>query len=223
MYNAKLLRLSHNAEGDAIGVLPTLNGINNTTYREKKRFQPPQPTAAADGAPKSTRGAIDDGQPFLVIDHSAEQTIFGFASPASLKLFAQATEIFLDGTSFITPCIFHQLLTVDLSVSCKFMTCAYVLLPGRPTAVYVCTLSLLKAACTSTGNPIPAPTFFTGFEQGLIKALRAVFPGAIHRGRHFHFSQRIQVLRLSLQTTYNQVPSVKLLVQNMVALFSFLS
>ncbi|XP_064482479.1 uncharacterized protein LOC135395168 [Ornithodoros turicata] len=221
LYNAELLRISQTADRDALGELPTFNSLKDTIYREKNKLQPPLPSSAADVDLPDHYRVTEDGQPFLVIDQSVDQRILGFASPTGLKLIAQAHEIFLDGTFFVVPRVFDQLLTVHLSVGGRFLPCAYILLPGRSTAIYSCALSLLKDACISAGYASPTPTlFFTDFEQGLIQALRTVFPSAVHRGCHFHFTQRVwaAVQRLSLQTTYHEVPAVKSLVRKMVSL-----
>lgn len=151
MYNAEILALSQNAESDAIGELPTFNSVKDTIYGEKKRLRPPlQPTSPLQTTTERRTMA----------SHSAEHRILGFASPVGLKLLAQATDIFLDGTFFITPSLFDQLVTVHLCVSGKFVPCAYLLLPGRSTAICASALSLSNAACTSAGQPAPLSALF---------------------------------------------------------------
>lgn len=63
--------------------------------------------------------------------------IICFSTTEALTKFSEATEVFVDGTSFSCPSLLYQLLTVSIVKDGFSFNVAYLLLPGKSLDVYV--------------------------------------------------------------------------------------
>lgn len=206
--------------------MPTFASFKNAMYRERRRHQPELPASADDVQLSPLYQQTEDGRPFLVVNDSSVQgsRILAFASQEALQRLSSAKMVYLDGTFFVVPQIFDQLLTIHVMCDGKHSPAIYFLLCGRSRETYVRAFEGLRNVFAAAGIAFPNPDIFlTDFEQALIAGVRTVFPGAAHRGCHFHFTQRVwaAVQRAGLQTAYGQDESLRSLIRKMVAL-SFL-
>ncbi|CAN7945386.1 unnamed protein product, partial [Ixodes hexagonus] len=132
----------------------------------------------------------------------------------------EASEVFVDGTFFSCPSLFYQMLTISVvKERCSFNV-AYFLRPGKSRDVYVQAFEHCRAALTDLNLSVSFDLVRTDFELALIQAILFVFPGARHRGCHFHFSQAIwrKVQELGLSKAYRLDTSVAGFVRKMISL-----
>lgn len=192
-------------------------------YRERRRHQPELPATADDIQLSPLYQQTEDGHPFLVIDDTSVggSRILAFASREGLLRLSSAKMLFVDGTFFVVPQIFDQLLTIHVMSDGKHSPAVYFLLSGRSRETYVRAFQNLRNVFAGAGIVFPNPDIFlTDFEQALIAGLLTLFPTAIHRGCHFHFTKRVwaAVQRAGLQTAYGQDDTIRSLIRKMVAL-----
>ncbi|CAN7946778.1 unnamed protein product [Ixodes pacificus] len=98
---------------------------------------------------------------------------------------------------------------------CSFNV-AYFLLPGKSRDAF----EHFRTALTDLSLSVSFDLVRTDFELALIQAILFVFPGARHRGCHFHFSQAIwrKVQALGLSKAYRLDTSVAGFVRKMISL-----
>ncbi|KAG0443410.1 hypothetical protein HPB47_014952 [Ixodes persulcatus] len=196
--------------------LPTFESVRSTMYREKKKRQPSLPRNMAEINLGRLYMETLDKRDFLLFDISISAgRIFLFCTQELLFHFAEVVEVFIDGTFFSCPSLFHQLLTISAVKEGVSFNMAYFLLPGKSREVYVAAFTNFKAVFDALRAPLLLNVVRTDFELALIQAFLFVFPGIRHRGCHFHFSQAIwrKVQDLGLSKAYQEDTSVTLFVR----------
>ncbi|KAG0444304.1 hypothetical protein HPB47_013946 [Ixodes persulcatus] len=201
--------------------LPTFESVRSTMYREKKKQQPSLPRNMAEINLGRLYTETLDKRDFLLFDISISAgRILCFCTQELLFHFAEVVEVFIDGTFFSCPSLFHQLLTISAVKEGVSFNMAYFLLPGKSREVYVAAFTNFKAAFDALRAPLLLNVVRTDFELALIQAFLFVFPGIRHRGCHFHFSQAIwrKVQDLGLSKAYQEDSSVTLFVRQTISL-----
>ncbi|KAG0411175.1 hypothetical protein HPB47_011703 [Ixodes persulcatus] len=191
--------------------LPTFESVRSTMYREKKKQQPSLPRNMAEINLGRLYTETLDKRDFLLFDISISAgRILCFCTQELLFHFAEVVEVFIDGTFFSCPSLFHQLLTISAVKEGVSFNMTYFLLPGKSR----------EAAFDALRAPFLLNVVRTDFELALIQAFLFVFPGIRHRGCHFHFSQAIwrQVQDLGLSKAYQEDSSVTLFVRQIISL-----
>lgn len=162
-----------------------------------------------------------DKRNFLLFDITASAgRIICFGTEEALDYFLEAEEVFVDGTFFSCPSLFHQVVTISAVKHGVSFNIAYFLLPGKSREVYVAAFSNFKTALDALGKPLSLGLLRTDFELALIQAFLFVFPGVRHRGCHFHFAQAIwrKVQELGLAKAYQEDPTVTTFVRQTISL-----
>ncbi|CAN7942269.1 unnamed protein product [Ixodes pacificus] len=162
-----------------------------------------------------------DKRDFLRFDISISAgRILCFCTRELLFHFSEVVEEFMDGTFFLCPSLFHQLVTMSAVKEGVSFNMAYILLPGKSREVYVAAFTNFKAAFDALRAPLLLDVVRTDFELALIQAFLFVFPGIRHRGCHFPFSQAIwkKVQDLTLSKACQEYSSVTLFVRQTISL-----
>jgi hypothetical protein len=159
------------------------------------------------------------GQQFVAASGQNNEFI-AFASDDNLRILCAADEIFMDGTFDVVPAIFFQLYTLHCRHNGFMLPLVYVLMENKSTPLYEGVFAALNLKATHLGLQLNPSTIVTDFETGVIPAIRNQFPGALHRGCHFHFSQAVwrQVQTLGLVNDYRNDPAVAEHVRLLMAL-----
>ncbi|CAN7945721.1 unnamed protein product, partial [Ixodes pacificus] len=223
LFQEELLRTCSAVPDEVAAEVPTFASLKDTMYRERRSAQPPLPSSATTLQLNDTHKKTESAEPFLVVDDRSDPSscILAFATRDGMQRLSSAKIIFADGTFFVVPHIYDQLVTLHVVTEGVHSAAVYFLLSGRSRQTYVRAFQGLKAAFLSAGIAFSAPDIFmTDFEQALIGGLRDVFPQAAHRGCHFHFAQRVwaSVQRAGLQSAYSSDNQLRALIRKLVAL-----
>lgn len=162
-----------------------------------------------------------DGRDFLLFDITTHVgRILCFCTEEALQTFCEVEEAFADGTFFVCPTLFYQLLTISVVKEGASFNVAYFLLPGKSREVYIVALTHFKEKLDALGSPLCLRTVRTDYELALIQAFTFVFACTRHRGCHFHFGQAIwrKVQELGLTKAYKDDPTVKSFVRRAISL-----
>jgi hypothetical protein len=167
----------------------------------------------------------------VVQDGDQQRRAMLFTTAQDLIKLGQADEVYVDGTFKAAPPPFYQLFTIHSRIGydanhTTLMARAYMLLPGKTTAVYLAALNQLM---TLMGQHMPAGAALqwtkvsADFEVGLLNALRhADFDpeGALQLGCcHFHFCSAVyKRFAASMADLYRHGQGVRKFVRRLFAL-----
>ncbi|CAN7946832.1 unnamed protein product [Ixodes hexagonus] len=137
-------------------------------YRERRRHEPELPATADDIQLNPLCQKTEGGHPFLVIDGTSVcgSRILAFASREALLRLSSAKMLFVDGTFFVVPQIFDQLLTIHVTSDDKHSPAVYFLLPGRSRETHVRAFQNLRNVFTAAGLVFPNPDIFLTDKAG---------------------------------------------------------
>jgi hypothetical protein len=138
-----------------------------------------------------------EGESFLIADSGSSDgpnRIAIFATNAALQLLSLCFLLFVDGTFFVTPLLFYQLLSIHCLHQGKYFPAVFALVPNKEKATSQRVFHMLASALAARGFWVPNDpwtTFVSDFEVGLQVALSECFGSAASRGCFFHFAQCI--------------------------------
>jgi hypothetical protein len=114
----------------------------------------------------------------------------------TLHILHQATRLFLDGTFFVAPLLFEQLVSIHCFWRGRQFPIAFALLSGKDAALYEAMFNLLMELTSLVlGETVPDirarfyPDFMCDYVSGLLASIRLYFPHSRIRGCYFHFTQ----------------------------------
>jgi hypothetical protein len=113
-----------------------------------------------------------------------------FAMAIMLNMLAEASQLFINGTFYVAPVLFMQLVTIHCLWRGQQFPVAFALLPSKDSSTYHVTfdLALLDLVRTSLNISDPyqrgqfqrtfLPVFLSDYETGLMYTIRSFFPAA---------------------------------------------
>ncbi|XP_065315571.1 uncharacterized protein LOC135924440 [Gordionus sp. m RMFG-2023] len=110
-----------------------------------------------------------------------------FATAQNLRLMAESSHWYADGTFKTTPLIFYQLWTLHVLYNKTVIPTIFALLPNKTKITYIRVLDEIKRLQNNV-NPI---SVMIDFEQDEINAFTHSFPSITVRGCFFHMTQSI--------------------------------
>ena len=81
---------------------------------------------------------------FLLVNDGVDNRILVFATLYSLQLFGDSPKVFMDGTFYTSPPLFHQMYTIHGYFKGQVMPFVYALLPNKNYETYNRLLTLIK-------------------------------------------------------------------------------
>ena len=135
-----------------------------------------------------------------------EGEVLIFATHTNMRLLAEATTIYVDGTFEICPRLFYQVFTINAFIHGQQFPLVYGLLPGKSRDIYHQFFMGVKEEAMNNGQHISPEEIMTDFELALVQSLELEFPGARIHGCYFHFAQCLwrKVQRLGLVEEYKE-------------------
>lgn len=198
-------------------ILPTLQTF--------KSIQPSMSRARSDLLPKAPESRMEIDQAFLLslkFDNDSNFLFYdsGPNDPERIVIFslpdvdlcrlANTDTWHVDGTFFVVPGVFYQLLTILCEVYGQFFPMLFCLLPSKSEQIYVRAFTeIVRVLSLRQVTPINLKTIVSDFEQAILNAVKVVFPWAQSRGCLFHFAQCIyrKVQSLGYATDYQNEES----------------
>lgn len=207
-----------------INQLPTFSELETSMRRSRQGELPKAPTAV-DGIDIQHLLTIHDsnGDSFL-LDHSPPndpQQIFIFGNRKMIPFLSLAASIHLDGTFWVVPFLFSQLLTIHCFVYGQMFPIFYILLNGKQASMYDTMFQMVFRIMAQHNTVFSNLAFIVSdFESGLISSVRAQFPNQIHRGCFFHFAQAVyrKITSSGFSSAYRQDPAFKQAIRELIAL-----
>lgn len=138
------------------------------------------------------------------------ERIVVFSTKENLKIMAESSDLFVDGTFKSTPALFYQMLSVHAFVGEKLLPLAYCLLTSKSRSLYTYLLRMLKDKVMEHCQQDLFPTaFHCDFESGLLPAIQSVFPLSRITGCFFHMAQAVlrKVGNLGFKQWYQEINS----------------
>ncbi len=124
------------------------------------------------------------GEPFLLEKDGQEPLILVFATKQFIKLLAESTVLFADGTFFTAPQHFTQLFTIHTLYNNQMILLSYALLPNKEKRSYLRVFQILQAALMSNNLQFNQNMRFqTDFERSSIEAIKVFFPTSQPKGK----------------------------------------
>ena len=161
---------------------------------------------------------------FLLSDSGKEDDnrMLIFGNPSTIPRIAFAERLHCDGTFWVTPKLFNQLLTIHMMIYGQMFPVLYVLLNGKSEQLYLRMFHEVFQILARLGiNQFHyLTTFDSDFENGLIAAVEKSFPGVTHQGCYFHFCQAIyrNVVKLGYKSDYQKDATFRESVRALLAL-----
>ncbi|XP_067649026.1 uncharacterized protein [Haliotis asinina] len=162
-----------------------------------------------------------DGRRFLAVNSGREDKILVFATDETLEMAQQANILYMDGTFYSCPGLWHQLYVIHSMAGGKMFPLMFCLLPDRRRETYTRLFQQLKEVTQDkVGRPLSPDVIQVDFEYPAHQAIHAEFPTTAVRGCYFHYSQCVwrKVQDLELVRAYKDNPEVGRLVRRAAAL-----
>ncbi|CAG2208660.1 unnamed protein product [Mytilus edulis] len=113
-----------------------------------------------------------------------------FCNPDSLRRLAEAHTLFMDGTFSVAPHPFKQLYTIRVPFKDVTVTTVYAFLPNKNQDTYRELFQSLVDKCQASHLQLNVQTVVTDFEDGVLRAVSAVFGRHINnQGCFYHLTQ----------------------------------
>ncbi|XP_063634445.1 uncharacterized protein LOC134805087, partial [Cydia splendana] len=159
-----------------ISKLPEFTSVKSTLYRHRNKTLEVEKLYHKSFSDIKVPPKFDS---FLLADYYRDDgaRILVFASSDAKKAMTENKDFFSDGTFEVSPVPFCQLYTIhcDLGSSqetTNIIPVIYAFLPDKKTQTYITLLQLIKSQIPDW-NPMQ---FKTDYEEGMVKAIRYVFP-----------------------------------------------
>ncbi len=137
IYDEALQEVSQESGSEGIiSQLPSLYSLKSSLYRARRERLPPMPSTRADLDLSGEWCTTLDGEKFVLANDGLDDKIVIFATESSLRLLAEATTYFVDGTFSVCPSIFYQVFTIHIMKYDQAFPMVYVLLPNKQRASY---------------------------------------------------------------------------------------
>ncbi|KAG7165673.1 putative MULE transposase domain-containing protein 4 [Homarus americanus] len=145
---------------------------------------------------------------FLLYDNgqNANNRLLVFGTSDGLRLLACADTLYMDGNFAMAPNIFKQIYVIRVPFGDTAVTSVYALLPNKTRATYEELLQAIVDKCADLNYSIPVKTVVTDFEDGVLRAVLAVFGRDVEsKGCIYHLTQSTwrKIQELGLGTHYN--------------------
>lgn len=145
---------------------------------------------------------------FLLYDNgpNANNRILVFGTSDGLSLLAGADTLYMDGNFAMAPNIFKQIYVIRVPFGDTAVTSVYALLPNKTRATYEELFQAIVDKCADLNYYINVQTVVTDFEDGVLRAVLAVFGRDVEsKGCFYHLTQSTwrKIQELGLGTQYN--------------------
>lgn len=205
--------------------LPTFSAIKTSLYASRSSILPKEPTSLAeiDGIFLSQSFRDSDGNSFLLEDTGPidPSRILIFGDRTRLPHLRNAESLQCDGTFYVTPTLFSQFYTIHCEIYGQSFPIFYVLLPGKTQILYRKMFDAIFRVLDRFNVRLDALRYvISDFESGLIPVVSHFFPGQIHKGCNFHFSQALyrKIQEMGFQRLYRQNQEFRSAVRQFIAL-----
>ncbi|KAL8574892.1 hypothetical protein ACOMHN_063586 [Nucella lapillus] len=146
VYDRVLLEMNgaQNAD-DVANHFPRFHQVKTTLYRQLWKNRPILPKTLADIVVVPPYTDTNDGRRFLLHDDSVGNgKILVFATDENTQRLCNARNIFMDGTFWVAPSLFHQLFTIHVMEHNVTIPVIYALLPDKTRRTYTRLFKLLQ-------------------------------------------------------------------------------
>ncbi|VDI65786.1 Hypothetical predicted protein [Mytilus galloprovincialis] len=177
-------------EDDVQAMMPREENCKRTMRNQ--RPTPPVPQSFVDVTLPAEFTITTNHQQFLLYDNgqNAENRMLVFCSPDSLRRLAEAHTFFMDGTFSVAPHPFKQLYTIRVPFKDVTVTTVYAFLPNKNQDTYRELFQSLVDKCQASHLQLNVQTVVTDFEDGVLRAVSAVFGRHINnQGCFYHLTQ----------------------------------
>jgi hypothetical protein len=202
--------------------LPDLSSVQTAMCTARSAALPKNPSSRDEiSAQAVLEKFVDtDGNSFL-LDNTPDNRIMVFGDVEMLPRLASATTLHMDGTFWVVPFIFAQLLTIHSMIYGQMLPFFYVLLPGKSEAVYNEMFQMIFGILRRQNVVLQELRYvLSDFESGLISSVSSVFPDKIHLGCNFHFAQAVyrNMVSMGFQTLYGNNALFRSAIRHLLAL-----
>ncbi|CAF0907509.1 unnamed protein product [Adineta steineri] len=190
--------------GQAIASLPDLNNLKRTVrlIRQKAQNSIPLPLSLETLSIPSNLTTTTSNKTFLQYDSGLNnKRILIFSTKKQLKILKRSSNIFVDGTFSVVPCLFFQLYTIHCDYLDTVCPVIYALLPGKTKKSY----DQMFNAIHDLKPDLDPANVSMDFEVAAMSSIRSAFPRANINGCFFHLCQSVYraVVRLRLKVEYS--------------------
>ena len=192
-------------DDDVKALLPAADTCKRTLRNQ--RPTPPVPNRLMDLGELPFDFTVTAGpapERFLISDNGPNRNdrILVFGTAAGLRLFAASDTVFMDGNFSMAPPIFKQIYVIRVPFGRTAVTVVYALLPTKTRATYEALFQTVLDECTNMNLDINISNVVTDFEDGVLRAVTAVFGRHVNStGCFYHLCQstwrKIQELGLA--------------------------
>ncbi|XP_067668277.1 uncharacterized protein [Haliotis asinina] len=211
----------NNIPVEAAATVPPLCSVKSGLYRHRRKTTPALPKDLASVNIEGSWANTKDGRRFLAVNSGREDKILVFATDETLEMAQQANILYMDGTFYSCPGLWHQLYVIHSMAGGKMFPLMFCLLPDRRRETYTRLFQQLKEVTQDrVGRPLSPDVIQVDFEYPVHQAIHAEFPTTAVRGCYFHYSQCVwrKVQDLELVRAYKDNPEVGRLVRRAAAL-----
>lgn len=134
------------------------------------------------------------GTSFLIVSAMPNDPdrFFMFGNMNYFPRIADSDTIYVDGTFWVVPGLFSQLVTIHAEICGQVFPLAFFLLPSKTKVIYEKMWASLKAALAIHNRDLSnVRRVICDFEQGLIASIRQELPHSLVQGCYFHYGQCI--------------------------------
>ena len=185
--------------------LPNLQGCSSSAYRARRRRLPMLPATRENIVLEGEWAQTADGHDFVLANDGGAEKLIIFGNVEGLLQVCRANSVYMDGTFYAVPTLFHQLYTVHAKAYGQMFPLLYGLLPNRTEDTYTRFTHLIQAAAAERNVQFDPDEILIDYEQAAIQAYRRVLPGCHVKGCLFHYGQCIHccIQRIGLAAQYN--------------------
>ncbi|MGI9555232.1 MAG: hypothetical protein ACR2M9_00005 [Cyanophyceae cyanobacterium] len=204
--------------------LPSLGTVSSSMRRSRHSELPKAPSSIDQIDNTFLSTVLDSNDNSFLLAHSQPadaHKMYVFGNREMIPHLSLAESIHLDGTFWIVPFLFFQLLTIHCFVYGQMFPIFYILLPGKTHDIYNKMFDMVFSIMAQHRTAFSSLVYVVSdFESGLIASIREKFPLQIHRGCFFHFAQAIyrKVNTLGLARPYRENADFRQAIRELIAL-----
>ena len=223
VYNEVLREMNDLGDADRVAQhFPQFHQVKSSLCRQRRKSLPPLPQTLDEINIAPPYTDTRDGRRFLLAsDGDAQETILVFATDESIERLCAARQVYMDGTFWASPRLFHQLYSIHVMELNVSVPVVFALLPTKSRNTYVRLFRIIKDAATHLQLNFSPDCVSMDFEMACIQGFRTEFPNAHISGCMFHFCQCIwrKTQELGLTEDYRENPDIRKFIRRLAAMY----